>query len=43
MSTGLVPGAQGGSHATYLGRKGYLEMSMRAQRSGDAGPRGSAS
>jgi hypothetical protein len=43
MSTGLVPGAQGGSHATYLGRKGYLEMSMRGQRPDNAGTRGSAS
>jgi hypothetical protein len=40
---GLLLLLVGGSHATYLGRKGYLEMSMRAQRSGDAGTRGSAS
>lgn len=40
---GLLLLLVGGSHATYLGRKGYLGMSLRRQRSGDAATRGSAS
>jgi hypothetical protein len=40
---GLLLLLVGGSHATYLGRKGYLEMSMRGQHPDNAGTRGSAS
>jgi hypothetical protein len=40
---GLLLLVVGGSHATYLGWKGYVGMSTQGRRSGDAGTKGSAS